>query len=73
MQEWQGQGKILRAIAENLNRLNLKTNRGNEWYASVRAVLLDSTASKPKSKAPSSAGAPLRRLQKNTDWRSYDT
>jgi len=44
MQDWKAQGKTLRAIAEGLNRLNLKTARGKDWYAAtVRAVLNYST------------------------------
>jgi hypothetical protein len=35
-----GQGLSLREIARRLNRLNLRTARGKEWYAAtVRTVL----------------------------------
>ncbi len=34
MAEWRGQGKTLRAIAGDLNRLNIRPARGREWYAS---------------------------------------
>jgi DNA invertase Pin-like site-specific DNA recombinase len=34
MSEWRGQGKTLRAIARDLNRLNIRPARGREWYAS---------------------------------------
>jgi DNA invertase Pin-like site-specific DNA recombinase len=41
MTEWRGQGKTLRAIARDLNRLNIRPARGREWYASsVRGQLL---------------------------------
>jgi DNA invertase Pin-like site-specific DNA recombinase len=37
---WQAQGKGLRETARELNRLNIRTPRGCEWYAStVRAHL----------------------------------
>lgn len=32
--EWRGQGKTLRAIANDLNRLNIRPARGRAWYAS---------------------------------------
>jgi len=32
--DWRGQGKILRAIADDLNRLQVRTPRGKQWYAS---------------------------------------
>ena len=32
--EWRGQGKTLRAIATDLNRLNIRPVRGRQWYAS---------------------------------------
>lgn len=34
MAEWRGQGKTLRAIAGDLNRLNIRPARGRQWYAS---------------------------------------
>jgi DNA invertase Pin-like site-specific DNA recombinase len=34
MIEWRGQGKTLRAIATDLNRLNIRPARGRQWYAS---------------------------------------
>jgi len=34
MVEWWSQGKTLRAIARDLNRLNIRPARGREWYAS---------------------------------------
>src|ERR1039457_2010783 len=34
MNEWRGQGKTLRAIATDLNRLNIRPARGRQWYAS---------------------------------------
>jgi DNA invertase Pin-like site-specific DNA recombinase len=41
MTEWRSQGKTLRAIARDLNRLNIRPARGREWYASsVRGQLL---------------------------------
>jgi DNA invertase Pin-like site-specific DNA recombinase len=41
MVEWRSQGKTLRAIAHDLNRLNIRPARGREWYASsVRGQLL---------------------------------
>ena len=40
MVEWRSQGKTLRAIAADLNRLNIHAARGREWYASsVRNIL----------------------------------
>lgn len=40
MTEWRGQGKTLRAIANDLNRLNIRPVRGRQWYASsVRNLL----------------------------------
>jgi DNA invertase Pin-like site-specific DNA recombinase len=39
--EWQQQGKGLRQIARDLNRLNIRPPRGREWYAtSVRNQLM---------------------------------
>jgi hypothetical protein len=32
--DWRGQGKTLRAIADDLNRLQVRTPRGKQWYAS---------------------------------------
>lgn len=32
--DWRGQGKTLRAIADDLNRLQIGTPRGKQWYAS---------------------------------------
>jgi hypothetical protein len=41
MTEWRQQGKGLRQIARDLNRLNIRPPRGREWYAtSVRNQLL---------------------------------
>lgn len=34
MSEWRAQGKTLRAIATDLNRLNIRPARGRQWYAS---------------------------------------
>ena len=34
MTEWRAQGKTLRAIAHDLNRLNIRPPRGRQWYAS---------------------------------------
>ena len=46
MIEWRGQGKALRAIAHDLNRLNIRSPRGRDWYASsVRNLLNASIAS----------------------------
>jgi DNA invertase Pin-like site-specific DNA recombinase len=40
-----GQGETLRAIADQLNALNITTPRGSQWYANtVRAVLLQTPA-----------------------------
>ena len=40
MQDLQAQGKTLREIAGQLNRLHIRTDRGNQWYAStVRSQL----------------------------------
>jgi hypothetical protein len=37
---WRSQGKRLRAIARELNRLNIRTPRGCQWYAgTVKAQL----------------------------------
>ena len=37
---WRGEGKTLRTIADNLNRLSIRTPRGSQWYAcSVRNLL----------------------------------
>jgi WGR domain/Recombinase len=33
MTGWRGQGKGLRALARELNRLNIRTPGGSEWYA----------------------------------------
>ena len=35
MNEWRRQGKTLRAIATDLNRLNIRPARGRQWYAST--------------------------------------
>jgi DNA invertase Pin-like site-specific DNA recombinase len=41
MVEWRAQGKVLRQIARDLNRLHIRPPRGREWYAtSVRNQLL---------------------------------
>jgi DNA invertase Pin-like site-specific DNA recombinase len=41
MTEWKQQGKGLRQIARDLNRLNIRPPRGREWYAtSVRNQLM---------------------------------
>ena len=34
MNEWRAQGKTLRAIATDLNRLNIRPPRGRQWFAS---------------------------------------
>jgi DNA invertase Pin-like site-specific DNA recombinase len=34
MTEWRANGKTLRAIAHDLNRLNIRPPRGRQWYAS---------------------------------------
>ncbi len=34
MTDWNGQGKGLREIARDLNRLNIRPPRGRQWYAS---------------------------------------
>ncbi len=34
MHEWRARGKTLRAIATDLNRLNIRPARGRQWYAS---------------------------------------
>jgi DNA invertase Pin-like site-specific DNA recombinase len=40
MSVWHAQGKGLRAIARELNRLNIRTPRGCQWYAgTVKAQL----------------------------------
>jgi DNA invertase Pin-like site-specific DNA recombinase len=40
MTEWKGQGRGLRDITRELNRLNIRTPQGKQWYAStVRAQL----------------------------------
>lgn len=40
MTEWKGQGRGLRDITRELNRLNIRTPQGNPWYAStVRSQL----------------------------------
>jgi hypothetical protein len=33
MTTWRGEGKSLRHIAGELNRLNIRTVQGNQWYA----------------------------------------
>jgi DNA invertase Pin-like site-specific DNA recombinase len=44
MNEWREQGKTLRAIATDLNRLNIRPARGRQWYASsVKNQLLESS------------------------------
>jgi DNA invertase Pin-like site-specific DNA recombinase len=41
MTEWNGQGRSLREITRELNRLNIRTPQGNQWYAStVRSQLI---------------------------------
>jgi DNA invertase Pin-like site-specific DNA recombinase len=41
MTEWKAQGKGLRQIARDLNRLHIRPPRGREWYAtSVRNQLM---------------------------------
>jgi DNA invertase Pin-like site-specific DNA recombinase len=35
MTEWKGQGRGLRDITRELNRLNIRTPQGNQWYAST--------------------------------------
>jgi DNA invertase Pin-like site-specific DNA recombinase len=35
MTEWKGQGRGLREITRELNRLNIRTPQGNQWYAST--------------------------------------
>jgi DNA invertase Pin-like site-specific DNA recombinase len=48
MVEWRSQGKTLRAIARDLNRLNIRPARGREWYASsVRGQLLATDSKSP--------------------------
>jgi len=48
MVEWRSQGKTLRAIAHDLNRLNIRPARGREWYASsVRGQLLATDSKSP--------------------------
>ena len=45
MTGWQAQGKGLRAIARELNRLNIRTPRDCQWYAcTVKAQLAPGTA-----------------------------
>jgi len=45
MTGWRTQGKGLRAIARELNRLNIRTPRGCTWYAcTVKAQLAPRTA-----------------------------
>jgi DNA invertase Pin-like site-specific DNA recombinase len=40
MTEWKGQGRGLREITRELNRLNIRTPQGKQWYAStVRSQL----------------------------------
>ena len=34
IKEWRAEGKTLRAIAHDLNRLNIRPPRGRQWYAS---------------------------------------
>jgi len=41
MNEWKGQGRGLRDITRELNRLNIRTPQGNQWHAStIRTQLL---------------------------------
>jgi hypothetical protein len=35
MTHWKGQGRGLREITRELNRLNIRTPQGNQWYAST--------------------------------------
>jgi DNA invertase Pin-like site-specific DNA recombinase len=35
MTEWKGQGRGLRDITRELNRLNIRTPKGSQWYAST--------------------------------------
>jgi DNA invertase Pin-like site-specific DNA recombinase len=35
MTEWKGQGRGLRDISRELNRLNIRTPQGYQWYAST--------------------------------------
>jgi DNA invertase Pin-like site-specific DNA recombinase len=39
MTEWRGQGRSLREITRELNRLNIRTPQGNQWYASCQLSL----------------------------------
>jgi len=47
MQEKKKQGKGLREIARELNRLAIRTPRGKQWYAETVKVTLASSASNP--------------------------
>jgi DNA invertase Pin-like site-specific DNA recombinase len=48
MSEWRAQGKTLRAIEHDLNRLNIRPARGRQWYASsVRNQLNPGGSSEP--------------------------
>ncbi len=40
MTEWKGQGRGLRDITRELNRLNIRTPHGNQWYASTVRISL---------------------------------
>jgi len=41
MEDLRSRGKSFRAIADELNRLNIKTGRGRQWYGvTVKAALL---------------------------------
>jgi hypothetical protein len=33
--DWKGQGRGLRDITRELNRLNIRTPQGKQWYASI--------------------------------------
>jgi DNA invertase Pin-like site-specific DNA recombinase len=47
MADWRGQGKGLREIARELNRLGLRTPRGSLWYAKTVKEQLDQCAVVP--------------------------
>jgi hypothetical protein len=44
MTDWKGQGKGLREIARELNRLGIRTGRGSQWYAATVSQQLSASA-----------------------------
>jgi DNA invertase Pin-like site-specific DNA recombinase len=47
MKGWRQEKKTLRAIAEDLNRLGIRTGRGSQWYASTVRLQLSKVPERP--------------------------